>query len=71
MVMLKVKTSGDGALVVNWFIKAMLFLELSSVIRVVTDFVAIGGIVIWIIHHCCGACYGLCDLINELEQEVQ
>ena len=70
--MLKVKTSGDGALVVNWFIKAMLFWALSSVIRVVTDFVAIGGIVIWIFCIIVVALLiAFAMALAELEQEVQ
>jgi len=48
-VMLKVRTSGDGALVVNRVVKALAFLALSSFFNVVVDFALHGGVGLWII----------------------
>ncbi|HRA28949.1 MAG TPA: hypothetical protein PLT61_05285 [Acinetobacter johnsonii] len=47
--MLKVRTSGDGALVVNRVVKALAFLALSSFFNVVVDFALHGGVGLWII----------------------
>ena len=49
LVMLKVRTSGDGALVVNRVVKVLAFLALSSFFNVVVDFALLGGVGLWII----------------------
>ena len=70
--MLKVKTSGDGALVVNRVVKALAFLALSSFFNVVVDFALLGGVGLWIISLIVVMLImAFAMALAELEQEVQ